>query len=665
MFNYLLVGGFSGFAILLGFIIYFSYLNFNNSIKKQSDEFSKALKGTFHEIVQSRLRDLMLSAKILAEDKEIETLFATGNRPALLSKTSPLFLEIKKKYGIQQFQFHTPPAFSFLRVHKPEKFGDDLSAFRNTVLECNKKKTPISGLESGVAGVGLRVIHPIFYNNIHIGSVEFGGSIQNILEHIRDTFEIDYIVGLNEDKLKIAGYKKSETKDVQVGNIIYNKFSSEELKGTLLEAKNEFNQYSINGNLYITIEIPLKDFKDEQIGNVFIIKNFQKELDNTKTTTIKTATVILIISILLLGVFWFFSRLIIKSLKEMLSVTKTISQGDLRVRIETNSNDEIGQFMTSMNTMVEKISNIISKSRENAGETQTFAAKLKGNSNELSQLMQRQAASLEEISAAIGKIANSSKKISEHVESSSLANKTIYSLFDNQNTSFQETLQRLTILVETVKGTSDKAKLGEKQMLMVTEAMEKIQSTTSKITDFIKIITEISDQTNLLSLNAGIEAARAGEFGKGFSVVAREITKLAENTLNSVNEVKLLIKETSSSVKDGITAVELSSTNIKNVIKEVQNVKEEVSVLMENMQVRMKDLEEIGKSYADFTKQFRFITETVQQQSHSLNEIEKGVDTFSNSTMKVSNDSIDLNELARGLYDKSQQTIEFLSYFKS
>lgn len=665
LFNYLLIGGFSGFMLLFGFIVYFSFSNFNRSLKIQSDEFFIGVEGTFHEIVQSKLRDLMLSIKIIAEDKEISTLFANRNRESLQDRMLPLFKEIKEKYGIQQFQFHTPPAYSFLRVHKVQKYGDDLSAFRKTVVECNKQQVPIFGLESGVAGVGLRVIHPIFYNQNHVGSIEFGGSIRNILKHLKKTFGVDYSVGLTKNKLDISGYKINENKDVQKGEIIYNTFSADHVKQLVKEYQSDTSEYKFDDTLYIVKEIPLRDFTDQKIGSIFLTKNFQNELDNTRSIALKNGIVVLVISILLMGIFWLFSRIIMKSLKKMLSITRKLSEGDLRVRLEgASTKDEIGQFMASMNTMVDQISNIIIQTNENAKDTQSSADKLKSNSNQLSELMQNEAASLEEISAAINEISNSSKKISSLVQSSDQSNKSIYSLFEKQNTSFQETFQRLKSLTNIVNNTSNKAKEGEKQMIIVTETMEKIKGSTLKITDFIKIITEISDQTNLLSLNAGIEAARAGEYGKGFSVVAREITKLAENTLNSVNEVKILIKETASSVKEGSLVVEAASTNLKGIIEEIQSVKDETNILMDNMRLRMEDIEEINKNYTDFTKQFGYIAETVEQQSHSLSEIEKGVETFSHSTIKVSNDSVELNDMASSLSEKSKQTIKLLDYFR-
>ena len=97
-----------------------------------------------------------------------------------------------KKYAVRQFQFHTPPAQSFARIHKPEKFGDDLSSFRQTVVKTNASKTPTFGLEVGVAGLGVRGMVPVFYKSEHLGSIEFGMSFgQAFFDHFKKDYGVD------------------------------------------------------------------------------------------------------------------------------------------------------------------------------------------------------------------------------------------------------------------------------------------------------------------------------------------------------------------------------------------------------------------------------------------------------------------------------------------
>ena len=105
---------------------------------------------------------------------DAQAAFAGKDRDRLAAMFGPGFADMKKNHGVRQFQFHLPPATSFLRVHKVEKFGDDLSGFRHTVVETNNNIKKVSGLEVGVAGLGMRGVTPVHHNGTHIGSVEFG-----------------------------------------------------------------------------------------------------------------------------------------------------------------------------------------------------------------------------------------------------------------------------------------------------------------------------------------------------------------------------------------------------------------------------------------------------------------------------------------------------------
>jgi len=104
----------------------------------------------------------------------VQQKFAAGERDFLADLFVPGFKLLKEQYGVEQFQFHTPPATSWLRVHMPQKFGDDLSSFRHTVVNTNKTVKPTRGLEGGVAGLGARGMVPVLHEGRHLGSVEFG-----------------------------------------------------------------------------------------------------------------------------------------------------------------------------------------------------------------------------------------------------------------------------------------------------------------------------------------------------------------------------------------------------------------------------------------------------------------------------------------------------------
>ncbi len=147
---------------------------------------------------EGRLAQAM--SALVAGIPQVQQAFAAGDRETLKDYFADGFSVLKNDYGVRQFQFHTPPATSFLRVHKLEKYGDDLSAFRHTVVETNRTRSPIKGVEVGVAGLGVRGIVPVVNAGQHVGSVEFGMSFgQAFFDDFSKQHGIDLVLYIKRD----------------------------------------------------------------------------------------------------------------------------------------------------------------------------------------------------------------------------------------------------------------------------------------------------------------------------------------------------------------------------------------------------------------------------------------------------------------------------------
>jgi methyl-accepting chemotaxis protein len=188
------VAVFCGVIILTAITLLKDYYYSKNIIANQAMSVFLHVEKTFQSALQAKFSDLSKAVQLIALNQNYAELVANSQREELVKKLLPYYLRIKK--DIKQFQFHLPPAISFLRLHKIKKFGDDLSSFRKTVVECNTKKKAVMGLEVGRGGPGLRVVYPIFYHNKHIGSVEFGGGISSVASLIDKNFGMQYAIGI-------------------------------------------------------------------------------------------------------------------------------------------------------------------------------------------------------------------------------------------------------------------------------------------------------------------------------------------------------------------------------------------------------------------------------------------------------------------------------------
>ncbi len=145
--------------------------------------------------VQTRGMRALALARLVAALPPVQDAFARRDREALKKLLLRAYRDIRGELGVRQFQFHLPPATSFLRLHKPAKFGDDLSGFRKTVLAVNRTGKPVRGVEVGVAGAGIRGVVPVFKDGRQLGSVEFGMSLRDgFAREVKARFGFDLAV---------------------------------------------------------------------------------------------------------------------------------------------------------------------------------------------------------------------------------------------------------------------------------------------------------------------------------------------------------------------------------------------------------------------------------------------------------------------------------------
>jgi serine phosphatase RsbU (regulator of sigma subunit) len=158
-------------------------------VNRLTEDMERRELAQLKNLFVGRLENLRDSAKTMAAyvaaEPAVREAMAAGDRKRLLDLTRAPYRAAESVMAIPQFQFHVPPATSFLRVHEPDKFGDDLSSFRFTVVTANQEKRQIGGLEIGRGGLGIRGVVPVTSAAGHVGTAEFGLDL--------DQFQLDQL----------------------------------------------------------------------------------------------------------------------------------------------------------------------------------------------------------------------------------------------------------------------------------------------------------------------------------------------------------------------------------------------------------------------------------------------------------------------------------------
>lgn len=315
-----------------------------------------------------------------------------------------------------------------------------------------------------------------------------------------------------------------------------------------------------------------------------------------------------IISIIVAVIFSFFISVSITSpIERLKDGMKNIGAKNLTKAIRVNSHDEIGELAISYNKVVETLRDVISHIRNAGLEINQFAAKINSNATKQASDAQAQATTVEQASSTAEELATTSSHIAESSEGvAKIAERTFFSM--------QEVNQKIIQTDSRIANLEKKLKY---------------------IGGITELIDNVVEQTNLLALNASIEAARAGEAGRGFSIVAREVKKLASKSSSSTNEIRVIIDEIQEETKLAVSDMSDSVKQVAHVLELVQETStaaQEISRIIQEQRVASNETVGCILNISDVTQQFLSSTQQFMDSAKKLSnlseELKKTVGEF-------------------------------------
>lgn len=303
-----------------------------------------------------------------ANDPEIQATFAAGDRMQLIQLTLPTYQVLKDQYGVAQYHFHLPPATSFLRLHQLTKYGDDLSTSRFMVLKANIERRPVSGLEVGSGGLGVRGVVPVNYQGKHIGTVEFGMDIdQPWIEQLKRELHVDWQIWLSREPAKMAGFAGVADKSegpipdlVLLASTLPKPFLGDEANyRQALRNEPALTHPNIGNRSYTLSSVSLLDFSGNTIGVVDIILD-RTEATRSQNSRLLTSTLSALLFLFVIsGVFSFILTRTLRPIDVLTKTATAIAAGDLTRTVSMESRDEIGTLAKAFNSMTSQLRGFI------------------------------------------------------------------------------------------------------------------------------------------------------------------------------------------------------------------------------------------------------------------------------------------------------------------
>ncbi|BDU51559.1 methyl-accepting chemotaxis protein [Haliovirga abyssi] len=596
-------------------------------IKKIGDIKSEA----FFSYLNKSLAKGEMFIDFVLSNKETKKAFAERDRDKLEEINYKLYNKFKKNADIAQFQFHLPSSVSFLRLHNLNKYGDDLSSFRKTVVEANKKKQLEKGIEVGVAGIGIRYVKPVFYNGNSIGTVEYGGKLGDKLlkEFIEETDKKIKEYGLNVSI--IAKNLKGEY------SVIASNFEDEiaiNPNEILSKFTNSSDGYYFSNGRDAFFYEKLKDFSGAVVGYVkfkYDISNILKKgrADTRFSIVIIIVTLISIIVFLLL----FIKIVIEKRLNLLVEFIKQVEKGDFRDKNRIKGKDEIGKMSDSINIFIKKLQKIII-------DVKSYSGRVSNGIEEFNDTMRQISNSTEEVS-------ESSTTTAASIEELSSTTIEIHQNIERLLKNTENTLQLAKNGGDAVDLTIDEINKIKKLVEVGTEDVKELGNKTNEIGEIVVVIKEIAAQTNLLALNAAIEAARAGEAGKGFEVVAEEVRKLAEKTTEYTKEINNSIKEIQDETNGVITKMEEVNIEVETGVETSNNT----GKALEEIVIHTVEVRDMVNSIVNSTREQSIASEDIAKQTEAVAQNSElngqAIENSSESIGEIAEIAEELNQMVR------------------
>jgi PAS domain S-box-containing protein len=326
-------------------------INLTSQQKLIKEEEKKGLRlyyERFLEEVKEKGNQAMSLAAVTAENRQVQIYLAEKDRQALVKLLMPIYVELRMDFDIAQFHLHLPGAVSFLRLHLLERFGDDMSGYRKTIMDALHTGRPAGGLEKGVTGFGIRGVAPVFLYEKNVGSVEIGHSFDtSLLERIYEKWGVDlalYEIGADQSFSLLA--RVGEELD-GFDALPHLKVAVDQGLAVLVPPK-RFSRRSI---LFGAV----KDYSGQTVAVLEINMDrsaIQARLSETKNLMMVIGAIGIAVSFLLTYLVTVF---FIRPIKEIVKEAQDIAQEKRDSRLDPGPGDEIGTLTEALNIMLDSL----------------------------------------------------------------------------------------------------------------------------------------------------------------------------------------------------------------------------------------------------------------------------------------------------------------------
>nr|WP_111292505.1 methyl-accepting chemotaxis protein [Bacillus safensis] len=390
---------------------------------------------------------------------------------------------------------------------------------------------------------------------------------------------------------------------------------------------------------------------------------FVSETEEAAQPVWNSAIILLISSFILGGIAIFFIvRSITIGLRRLVDFSEKVSEGDLTETLETKSKDEIGDLTRSFSKMSESLRDVIRAVQQSVDNVASASEELTASASQTSQ-------ATEHITMSIEQFSNGNEAQNEKVESSTnqlvAMNEGLQDMSHTSSEVAAVSLQSTEAAGQggrIVESTASQMKHIDTSVQEAEQVMKELEYKSKDITSILNVINGIADQTNLLALNAAIEAARAGESGRGFSVVAEEVRKLAVQSADSAKEIEKLIQEIVLEIAKSKDMFKAVNREVNAGLGMTEEAKESFRHIYEAAEGMSKKLTQLNDTAIDLSSGSKLVSQAMQEMRQvsresaaTIQDIAASAEEQLASMEEITSSSVTLANMAEELKELTSQ----------
>ncbi|HEX8960002.1 MAG TPA: methyl-accepting chemotaxis protein [Geobacteraceae bacterium] len=608
----------------------FAYHSQKAQLQDSLKDMARNESGLFNSIIASDAEGLARAHIGLDRMDPLLRLFAAGKREELLATALPVYREIKQENNITHIYFIRNDGTVFLRVHKPEQYGDKLA--RATFLKASTTGKLASGLEMGKNFFSLRCVKPVSYQGKTIGFMEVAEEIDHVFMQMRQINGNDVSLFMTDEFLKsqdtsVTSEKAGDFRVLYPTNKDSALLLANALKVSMKEALREpvVRVAGIGGRRYAVGMAPIQDAFGNTVGILFS----QKDITPLYAAMWKgiAVNILIFVTVVLFFVCLFYlsmrrSLALFEDLKaHVLSVT---TDWDLTKSLEVNTRDEIGELANDFNLMTGNLAAMVERVSQSGTALNRVSADIRMVSGKVTSSAEQQFKSVNETSSAITQINSSIVGVSESVDALSvLAAESASSILEltASNDEVAMNTESLSLLVAEVTSSIGEMTASIKQVgENAVRLMESAHVTSSSIEEMDRSIKQV-EQNAVDTATLSEDVRRDAEIGK----------EAVDVTIAGISA----IKDSSRITSDAITMLSGRARDIGNILTVIDEITAQTSLLALNAAIIAAQAGEHGKGFAVVAAEIGELAERTNNSTREIAEVVKGVQNETGRAVKA------------------------------